>query len=497
VQRAPYRPYQADPHQEDQQYPPQPRRRRRRFDTRAPRARQGWIVALTALCALVIGAVAFVGHRGHVALSSAPNATLLGSSAASVPELSQLTSDYGHMPVDRVYYPGLPADNAWSSSGKAGANNSEVVVSFKALPKDILSGADDASLSHFFDTAPTNHPVYYSYYHEPEDNIAAGQFNMADYRAAWAHVVALANAAHNPQLHATLILMAYDLASSSGRNWKDYLPGGGIIAALGWDAYPAGAVANSNPQLTSPATFMGPCVAASKSVGLPFGFAEFGVEALPGRAAWLQAVGDYIMKSGALWGTYFQAAQLTDGASVSAWRGQVVTSVTDSQPSPGTPGPTIYTPTPTPTFSQPPKPTSKPTASASPTPPAGTPTPSSSPTPAPSSSAPAPPPPAPVGPGISALSANPAILVPVGQNHVMIRFTLAHSADVKVDIVAPGGKVAREIIRPNRHAGRVAVSYYGWDGHSHRLSAGRYQIVVTATSSAGSSTAQLPLIIGS
>jgi hypothetical protein len=177
----------------------------------------------------------------------------------------------------------------------------------------------------------------------------------------------------------------------------------------------------------------------------------------------------------------------------------VVTSVQASQPSPGTPGPTIYTPTPTPTFSQPPKPaptpTSKPTASASPTPPAGTPTPSSSPTPVPSS--PAPPPPAPVGPGLSALSANPAILVPVGQNHVMIRFTLAHSADVKVDIVAANGKVAREIIRPNRNAGRVAVSYYGWDGHSHRLSAGRYQIVVTATSSAGSSTAQLPLIIGS
>ena len=53
-------------------------------------------------------------------------------------------------------------------------------------------------LEHFFDTAPTGHPIYYVYYHEPEDNIAHGEFTAADYKAAWAHVVALANQRTTP-----------------------------------------------------------------------------------------------------------------------------------------------------------------------------------------------------------------------------------------------------------------------------------------------------------
>jgi hypothetical protein len=107
-----------------------------------------------------------------------------------------------------------------------------------------------------FDTAPTGHPIYYVYYHEPEDNIAADQFKAADYKAAWAHVVKLADAAHNPWLHSTLVLMNWDLEHGSGRNWKDYLPGGGIISTLGWDAYPVGSAVNNNPQ-PMPPQFMG------------------------------------------------------------------------------------------------------------------------------------------------------------------------------------------------------------------------------------------------
>ena len=150
------------------------------------------------------------------------------------------------MPIVRVYYPGLPNPDAWST-GLAAANHSAVIVSFKALPTDILSGADDSALKHFFDTAPTGHPIYYTYYHEPEDNIERGEFKLADYKAAWAHVAAIANAAHNPDLHSTLILMSWDLEKASHRNWKDYLPGGGIISTLGWDAYPVGSATNVNP----------------------------------------------------------------------------------------------------------------------------------------------------------------------------------------------------------------------------------------------------------
>jgi beta-mannanase len=190
--------------------------------------------------------------------------------------LAQEMAEFGHMPVIRVYYRGLPSPRAWGTGAPA-ANKSAVIVSFKALPRTILSGQDDAALSHFFDAAPAGNPIYYSYWHEPESNIADGQFTLTDYKAAWAHVVALADAAHNPDLHSTLILGGYDFSPASHRNWRDYLPGGGIISILGWDAYPVGSATNHNPQPTPPATFMGKEIAAARSVGLPYGFAEFGL----------------------------------------------------------------------------------------------------------------------------------------------------------------------------------------------------------------------------
>jgi hypothetical protein len=473
VQQAPYR-----PQPDRRSYPPRSHRPYSqrpwwaRRDTRVPVVRNGWVISLGLLCALLIGVVAFVSRQNHVQqLSATPAVPLLGSSYANLSELSQLTSDFGHMPVVRVYYPGLPAADAWSSNGKAGANRSTVVVSFKALPTTILSGADDAAISHFFDTAPTSRPIYYSYYHEPEDNIAAGEFTLADYKKAWAHVVALADAAHNPQLRSTLILMAYDLDKSSGRQWTDYLPSGNIISTLGWDAYPAGAVANRNPQLTPPATFMGPAVAASRSVGLPFGFAEFGVEDMPGRAAWLNAVGNYILHSGAVFGTLFKAAQMSDSASISAWRGEISTAVADiaAGSPPPTPAPSASVsaaPTPAPTASAPsPAPTATPTAN----------------------------PPSATGPSIGGLTASPAELA--GHGHVLIRFTLSQNADVEVSILGADGKSAREIPKPGRRAGKITVSYYGYDGHSHLLANGAYQIVIVASNTSGSSTAEIPLII--
>lgn len=61
------------------------------------------------------------------------------------------------MAIVRVYYPGLPSPNAWTT-GLAAANKSAVIVSFNAQPTTILSGQDDAALSHFFDTAPAGNP---------------------------------------------------------------------------------------------------------------------------------------------------------------------------------------------------------------------------------------------------------------------------------------------------------------------------------------------------
>jgi hypothetical protein len=290
-----------------------------------------WLRSAVLLCAAVAASVVACGPSGQASVTGlaggpAQNIPLLGSSVLSPANLAQVTSQFGRMPIVRVYFPGLPGPRAWAW---AGLNKSAVIVSFKALPATVLSGADDARLQQFFATAPRGHPIYYSYYHEPEDNIARGQFTAAAYRAAWKHIAALADAAGNPYLHATLILMNYDLVPASHRNWKDYLPGGGVISVLAWDAYPVGSATNKDPKLTPPARFMGPAIAASRSVGLPYGFAEFGLSTAHGRPRWLTSVGKYLLHSGALFASLFDGnsqyptLQLTDRASIAVWRGYV------------------------------------------------------------------------------------------------------------------------------------------------------------------------------
>jgi hypothetical protein len=470
----------------------------------AAKSRSVWITTLGLAFALVAALFTLGLRHGPAALpaSSSTPVPLFGASVGSLTSLGQTKAVFGALPIVRVYYPGLPASNAWTG-GDAGANDSAVIVSFKALPTDILSGKDDAPLKHFFDTAPTGHPVYYSYYHEPEDNIADGQFTAADYKAAWAHVAALADAAHNPDLHSTLILMSWDLVKASGRNWKDYLPGKGIISTLGWDAYPVGSATNVNPQPTPPAEFMGPCIAASNSVGLPYGFAEFGLSTATGRPAWMTGVGNYLMTSGALFATVFNGSpqyptlQLTDPASQKVWKGFVAQSGSN-QPAPPAPAPTPTSPSPTGSPGPDPTPTATPTAPGSPDPtPTGTPTAPVSPAPTPTTTGTPPPAPGPAdGNWVSGLNLRPARFAAGGSNHTVVNFRIGQAASVAVLILRSDGTIARQITKPSHAAGQLWVPYYGYNGGGSRLPAGRYTVLVVASNASVSASAAATLTIG-
>jgi len=416
----------------------------------------------------VFGLVALIGvvlayrsnnPNAQLTATNGGTAPLLGSSVLSMPDLAADTAAFGRMPIVRVYNPGLPSSDAWTS-GLAAANHSAVIVSFKALPTTILSGADDAALRHFFDSAPKGHPIYYSYYHEPEDNIAAGQFRLADYKAAWGRVVSIANAAHNPYLHSTLILMSWDLVPASHRHWKDYLPGGGIISTLGWDAYPTGSATNENPQLQPPSGFMAPAIAASKSVGLPYGFPEFGLSTARGRPGWLKTVGDYIMHSGALFAAYFNGnaqyptLRLTDSASIAVWRNFVAASRAGA-------------PTPNPT----PSPTPRPT-----------------PTPSPSGSPPS-------GVHVAGLTLKPATVSLGAEVSATLTFSMSQRANVTVCVLNASGKIVRTVSRPASSAGQVNVSYLRYHILSHRLPAGSYRVLVIASNASGSAARSAALTI--
>lgn len=161
--------------------------------------------------------------------------------------------------IIRFYNSGAPS---WPRS----TGTLPLVISFKIPPAQILSGAHDAQLAAFF--AATPRLTYWSYWHEPEDEIDGHVFTAAQYRAAWAHIAAIARASGKP-LRATLILMGWSTEAASGRDWTDYYPGSNVIDVLAWDCYAVG-------KDDTPREIYGTALAASQQAGKPWAIAETG-----------------------------------------------------------------------------------------------------------------------------------------------------------------------------------------------------------------------------
>ena len=215
---------------------------------------------------------------------------------------------------------GLVADH---SLGKR-----DLVVSFKDSPSKVLSGSDDAYLLAWFKAAPTDREIYWTYFHEPENDVESGSFTPAQYKAAFAHVSDLAKQAGRTDLKATQILMGYTANPKSGRNFMDYYAGSDKVDVLAWDSYNH-AAANGKGYST-PENVFGQVVAANKSVGKPTAIAETGAPLLAGddgtgRAAYLKAAGEYLKANGAEFVTYYDSTQggayvLDDAPSINAWK---------------------------------------------------------------------------------------------------------------------------------------------------------------------------------
>lgn len=238
---------------------------------------------------------------------------------------------FGDRAVLRIFDPGVPDSDAWKTRLPSLSPGEPVVTSFRMSPRDVLDGTYDARLRHFFSTAPRDRPVFWSYYHEPETAVRAGQFTAAQFRAAFRHVADLAADACRSNLYPTLILTGYTADASSGRSWQDYYPGSKYVSLVAWDPYNS---ANATPtSYADPATLFGGCVRDSKEAGKPWAIAETGSGLVPGdsgvgRAAWLTAVGRYAKAEHAAFVVYFNATdkvdfRLDDPASIGAWRALV------------------------------------------------------------------------------------------------------------------------------------------------------------------------------
>lgn len=233
---------------------------------------------------------------------------------------------YGTPEVVRIFHPGMPN---WTAANVA--KGATLSVSFKIEPKDVLSGAYDARLRSWFRAAPNDIPIFWTYFHEPEENVEKGQVKAADYRAAWQRIVAIERETCEPNLHSTLILMDWTVDPRSGRNFYDYYPGSAYIDVLAWDPYNPW---QNNTTYRSPALIFDKLIAVSAREGKPFAIAETGSILMGGdqgaqRAAWLKDMASYLSSKGALYVSYFDTVtdrydwRLKDAASMSAWKSVV------------------------------------------------------------------------------------------------------------------------------------------------------------------------------
>jgi hypothetical protein len=283
------------------------------------------LVALAAATALVVQLVQPSAHAGVA------STTLIGAAmgqhgnenfAAAVHRGNNL---FGKLHALRVYHGGGP--RPWSAIMDA-TQGAPAIVSFREKPGVILSGSKDAFYRAWFASAPTSHIDYWTYIHEPEDDIERHKFTAADYRAAFNHLANLAHQAHNGSLKSTLLLMGFTLTPYSHRSFSDYYAGSSAVDSIGYDIYNG---AQGQPRAyEDPSSFFREILAKAAQTGKPWGLGEFNSKLVhgdhgAGRAAWLAHIGAYAEAHHAAFLLLFNSNhksnwELRDSASINAWK---------------------------------------------------------------------------------------------------------------------------------------------------------------------------------
>lgn len=231
---------------------------------------------------------------------------------------------YGRLGAVRLFYSKQPG--SWESINEH-VGQTPVVVSFKMNPAQVLAGVHDTQMLEWFSQAPTDRVTWWSYYHEPENDVAKEKLDTEIYKLAWQRLAALADRVGNPSLRATLILMCWTTEPQSGRNWRDYYPGGLAIDVLGFDCYNS---AYREGRYRAPRDVFTRVGDIADKAGKPWGIAEFGSVRVSGdggrdRADWLRRSARFLRANGAAFCTYFDSDigvdyRLHDTPSRRAWR---------------------------------------------------------------------------------------------------------------------------------------------------------------------------------
>jgi len=256
-----------------------------------------------------------------------PSLPLYGAAFARKPRegylkaLQRTDDTLGKLGLVRVYYKRVP--KPWP--GKAAGR--DVIVSFRLDPPRVLAGEYDDYMRKWFATVPIGVNVFWTNYHEPEDEIEAGRFTAADYRRAFVHLDGLAKEAQNPRLKSTVILMSWSARPASGRKWRSYVPDPANVDVLAWDVYN-----RRRDVYPDPAALLEAAQHDSETIGKPFAIAELASvlargDKGAGRAAWLRDMGDFVDQHDAAFVLYYNLLwdgttdfRLLDSPSIRAWR---------------------------------------------------------------------------------------------------------------------------------------------------------------------------------
>jgi hypothetical protein len=191
----------------------------------------------------------------------------------------------GPMQVVRSYGDGSGGISSFASKFQAldTARNAASAFSFKILPTEVLAGQHDAEIRAFFNAIADNHPTYWTYWHEPDDELySTHTFTASDYRAAWAHIRTIADSvkATRPALkaYATLIIMEYSMRPNIAPSRpllgpNGMYPGDDVIEIFGVDAYNQSA---DQGEIADVAVKFGKVIDFAAAHGKPWAIGELG-----------------------------------------------------------------------------------------------------------------------------------------------------------------------------------------------------------------------------
>jgi len=228
--------------------------------------------------ALGVAGVAGLSRFATPAQAAVSSVTKYGINVASATIYSERIATYGRVNIARTYYTGM-VPTTWNASKEGLSDAKRVQVSFKSDPTGFAAGTYDTTLISWLASIPEGWTVWLTFWHEPNDELKAGQFSAESYRAAWTHLSLVVRNQVSLSPGTTVLLapvyMGYQANTASG--WSDaWVPLPTEIDVLCWDCYGnpvKGGVRGVYPAVNGK---IDPCLRVTERLGFTdWGISEF------------------------------------------------------------------------------------------------------------------------------------------------------------------------------------------------------------------------------